>query len=137
MKTIPWALKSVTLGAAILGLSFGAGWAAMEEEAQAPPAAAEQQPANPELLKEVIGKIANVNSQERQLSIKTGLFGSTHFLVDWNTVISQGNKRLRLTDLSAGDQVEVQYASQGGRNIARLISVVQSRGEKPGTERQG
>ena len=108
----------------LLGVAMGISFAEVQVQSADPPLAMTQTPQG-ESLKEIVGKISSVNPRDRMVALKTGLFGSSSFQVDWGTIITEGNDRLRLSDLRVGDQVQIKYASQDGGKLAREINIRQ------------
>jgi hypothetical protein len=89
-------------------------------------------------LQRAEGKIAAIDPQRNALKLQApaggGLPGAspeaqaTTFMVDEQTAISKGPQKLTLRDLKVGDAVKVEYASEGGKNVARSIAVQEAAG---------
>lgn len=75
-------------------------------------------------MKRTSGQIREINVEEKRLALKRPLFGeSPEFEVSSNTEIVAGSQQLGLSDLKAGDAVEINYLVQDGKNKAHSINV--------------
>jgi len=79
------------------------------------------------------GKVAVVDVQESLLRLETepgarqpgtpSAIQPTLFVIDEKTRITESGKPAKLPELEAGEHVTVEYIAQGGRNLARLITI--------------
>ena len=84
----------------------------------------------------MVGRVASVDPQANKVALKAGWFGRPkQFSIGFNTVITEGNRRLRLSDLTVGDRVAIRYAKgPGGEPMARSIAI---RSKKQAAETRG
>lgn len=126
-----WTVGVVTLG--VLGLTHGAHVAAQMANA-------------PASLQQTSGKIAAIDVQRGAVKLQPLTTGTapassaeqpTTFVVGEDTRISKGLKQAELEELKVGDQVKIDYAKQGGKNVAHTIIVQGSAAEEsaPGAEK--
>ncbi len=99
------------------------------------PAAAQMAGVGAGMSQQVSGSIAAIDAQRGALKLQGPVASSqpggstpqpTIFLVDDHTIISKGPQRLQLADLKVGDAVQVEYALEAGRHMARTVHVQES-----------
>ncbi|MBI3996063.1 MAG: hypothetical protein HY352_00235 [Candidatus Omnitrophica bacterium] len=119
-----WTLGIVTLLA--LGLTHGAYVAAQMANA-------------PATLQQISGKITAIDVQHGAVKLQPLTMGATPapsaeqpttFVVGEDTRISRGLKQAELEELKVGDHVKIDYAKQGGKNVAQAIIVQGSAAEE-------
>lgn len=78
------------------------------------------------------GRIASVQPTENKLVVKTGLFASQELIVDANATITDVQQNpVALDSLRPGEEVRVEYAEEGGKRVARSITVTSPRAAPP------
>lgn len=90
------------------------------------------------------GKIAALDLKQRALKLEVTAEGAqagtaakpepVTFILDEKTVITKDVKQLKAEELKVGDQVEIDYAAQDGKNMARSIAVEPAGAEAPAAE---
>ncbi|MBI2173709.1 MAG: hypothetical protein HYU33_00725 [Candidatus Omnitrophica bacterium] len=83
-------------------------------------------------LQQASGKILSIDVPRSTFQLEFSAIGRqpapssvkpTTFMTDEQTTISKGSQHLELGSLKPGDQVQVEYVSHEGENLARFISV--------------
>jgi len=111
-------MRRTMLTVMVLAVSVIFAAAVMAAE-QKPPASAT--PAAPKLEKHS-GVIERVDVARKDFSVKNGKEKMTFSLSD-KTKITEGQKTLAFTDLKKGQEVTVEYAKQGYKSVADVVSV--------------
>lgn len=87
------------------------------------------------IMLQMSGKVLSVDPQRRMLLVESkqriGTSPATQridFVLDQQTVITEGVKRLQPAELEVGEQVQVEYTLRDGKKLARSITVQQPGG---------
>ena len=91
-----------------------------------------EQAAPATIMLQMSGKVLSVDAQRRLLLVESeqriGTSPATQridFVLDKETVITEGVKRLQPTELEVGEQVQIGYTLRDGKKLARSITVQQ------------
>lgn len=84
------------------------------------PARALEKRADGQSQKKFTGKVVAVDSARGVLRVRGKKF-EADFVITVETPVMAGNGRIELSDIRIGESVTVNYAAEGGRNIAKDI----------------
>jgi len=129
-RTVFNRVSVVLAGAVLFGLS-GLAWGTPEREGKDALRLAALETGHEDLLMST-GKVASLDIQRQVLQLQTLPVGTpAEFEVGSNPEVRNGDQRFTLSQLKAGDEVEIQYSVEDGKRVARTIQVMEGESAKP------
>jgi hypothetical protein len=73
------------------------------------------------------GKIIRVNAKESSLTVVSKAGNSLTVAVDKDTLFYKGGKSVKITALKKEDPIGLDYETKGGRNLAKVVRVEETK----------